>query len=140
MLYTAHRTRCIRQEFSAEALRSDCGATPSEGNQEAGSMTGAREPFVHPYIPNAVPAIKQAMLTEVGAASIDEFYADVPESIRLRRPLDLPTPMRSEAALARHVGGLLRRNVSTRENLSFLGSGVYQHHVPAVVDEVVNRS
>jgi len=103
-------------------------------------MTGVREPFVHPYIPNAVPAIKQAMLAEVGAADIEEFYADVPESIRLHRPLDLPAPMRSEAALARHVGGLLRRNVSTRDTLSFLGAGVYQHHVPAVVDEVVNRS
>lgn len=99
-----------------------------------------REPFVHPYIPNAVPAIKQQMLDEVGAESIEEFYADVPQSIRLRRPLDLPAPMRSEAALVRHVGGLLGKNTSTRDALSFLGAGTYQHHVPAVVDEVVNRS
>lgn len=35
---------------------------------------------------------------------------------------------------------LLGRNTSTRQALSFLGSGCYQHHVPAVVDEVVNRS
>lgn len=105
-----------------------------------GALTGQREPFVHPYIPNSVPETKRAMLAEVGAASVEEFYADVPESIRLRRPLDLPAPLRSEAALARHVGGLLARNRSALDTLSFLGAGVYQHHVPAVVDEVVSRS
>ncbi|GAB3974813.1 aminomethyl-transferring glycine dehydrogenase subunit GcvPA [Actinoallomurus acanthiterrae] len=95
---------------------------------------------VHPYIPNSVPAIKEAMLAAVGAASTEEFYADVPESIRLRRPLDLPAPLRSEAELVRHVGALLARNTGTHEALSFLGAGCYRHHVPAVVDEVINRS
>ncbi|HEU5027645.1 MAG TPA: aminomethyl-transferring glycine dehydrogenase subunit GcvPA [Spirillospora sp.] len=95
---------------------------------------------VHPYIPNSVPAVKAEMLAAVGAADVAEFYADVPEAIRLGRPLDMPPPLRSEAALVRHVGGLLARNTSTRDALSFLGAGCYRHHVPAVVDEVVNRS
>lgn len=95
---------------------------------------------VHPYIPNSVPAVKAEMLAAVGAADVAEFYADVPESIRLGRPLDMPPPLRSEAALVRHVGGLLARNTGTQDALSFLGAGCYRHHVPAVVDEVVNRS
>lgn len=95
---------------------------------------------VHPYIPNSVPEIKRQMLAAAGAAGVEDFYADVPESIRLGRPLDMPPPLRSEAALVRHVGGLLAGNTSTRDALSFLGAGCYQHHVPAVVDEVVNRS
>jgi glycine dehydrogenase subunit 1 len=98
------------------------------------------ESFVHPYIPNSVPEIKREMLAAVGAGSVEEFYADVPESIRLRRPLDLPAAFRSEAELVRHVGGLLGRNTPTTEALSFLGAGCYAHHVPAVVDEVLNRS
>ncbi|MEU5096510.1 aminomethyl-transferring glycine dehydrogenase subunit GcvPA [Streptomyces sp. NPDC020996] len=98
------------------------------------------ENFVHPYIPNSVPAVRQAMLDEIGAAGTEDFYADIPDGIRLHRPLDLPAPLRSEAELVRHMEGLLARNTSTREVLSFLGSGCYQHHVPAVVDEVVNRS
>ncbi|WP_324789298.1 aminomethyl-transferring glycine dehydrogenase subunit GcvPA [Streptomyces sp. H51] len=98
------------------------------------------ENFVHPYIPNSVPAVRRAMLDEIGAASTEDFYADIPDGIRLHRPLDLPAPLRSEAELVRHMEGLLARNTSTREVLSFLGSGCYQHHVPAVVDEVVNRS
>lgn len=94
----------------------------------------------HPYIPNSVPAVRAAMLAAVGAATVEDFYADVAASIRLRRPLALPGPIRSEAELVRHVEGLLARNVSTREALSFLGAGCYQHHVPAVCDEIAGRS
>jgi glycine dehydrogenase subunit 1 len=32
----------------------------------------------HPYIPNAIPDVKAAMLAAVDAATIDEFYADIP--------------------------------------------------------------
>lgn len=93
----------------------------------------------HPYIPNAIPEVRAAMLAAIGAESVEEFYADVPESIRLRRPLDLPAPVGSEVELVRHVEGLLARNVSTRETLSFLGAGCYDHHVPAVCDEINSR-
>lgn len=97
-------------------------------------------PFVHPYIPNTAPETTAAMLAAVGAESIDEFYADVPDAIRLGRALDLPEPLVAEQDLTRHVDGLLAANVSTAERLSFLGAGTYNHYVPAVVDEVINRS
>ena len=80
------------------------------------------------------------MLADIGATDIEELYASIPEPLRLRRPLDLPPPFTSEAALVRHVEGLLARNRSTREALSFLGAGAYQHHVPAVCDEVNSRT
>ncbi len=94
---------------------------------------------VHPYIPNSVAAVKEAMLAAVGAAAADELYDAIPERLRLRRPLDLPPPLRSEAELVRHVEGLLGRNRSTRELISFLGAGCYEHHVPAVCDEINGR-
>jgi len=99
-----------------------------------------RQPRPHPYIPNAIPEVKAALLAAVDAASIDEFYADIPPSLRLTAPLDLPEPLRSEAELVRHVEGLLRSTTSTRDALSFLGAGCYQHHVPAVCDEINGRS
>ncbi|MBK9006310.1 MAG: aminomethyl-transferring glycine dehydrogenase subunit GcvPA [Anaerolineae bacterium] len=99
-----------------------------------------KKPFVHPYIPNSVPAVKEAMLKAVNAASVEDFYADIPESIRFKGRLNLPEPFLSEAALARHVEGLLAKNQSTRDVLSFLGAGCAQHHVPAVCDEVNSRS
>jgi glycine dehydrogenase subunit 1 len=95
---------------------------------------------VYPYIPNSVPATKEAMLKAVNAKSVEEFYADIPDSIRLKRKMDLPEPLLSEAALVRHVEGLLSKNQSTREVLSFLGAGCAQHHVPAVCDEINSRS
>lgn len=113
-------------------------ATPPPGPTPA--PHAALAPHAHPYIPNSAPAAKRAMLDAIGADSVEDFYADIPAELRLHRPLDLPAPLRSEAELVRHMGGLLARNTSTREVLSFLGAGCYPHHVPAVVDEVVNRS
>lgn len=94
----------------------------------------------HPYLPNAGAEVKSAMLAELGLTDIAELYKTIPAELRLDRPLDLPPAIDSEAALTRHVRGLLARNVSTQERLSFLGGGTYPHHVPAVVDEVINRS
>ena len=95
--------------------------------------------IVYPYIPNSVPATKAAMLKAVNAKSVEEFYADIPDSIRLKRRLDLPEPLLSEAALVRHVEALLAKNQSARDVLSFLGAGCAQHYVPAVCDEVNSR-
>jgi glycine dehydrogenase subunit 1 len=100
----------------------------------------SQKKIVYPYIPNSVPATKEAMLKAVNAKSVEEFYADIPDSIRLKRNMNLPEPLLSEAALVRHVEGLLSKNKSTREMLSFLGAGCARHHIPAVCDEVNSRS
>lgn len=98
-----------------------------------------KKPIIYPYIPNSVPAVKEAMLKAVNAKSVEDFYADIPESIRFKGRLNLPEPFLSEAALVRHVEGLLSKNQSTREMLSFLGAGCSQHYVPAVCDEINSR-
>ncbi len=94
---------------------------------------------VHPYIPNSVPAVEEAMLAEIGAASVDELYGAIPERLRLGRTLELGEPLQSEYELRRHMEEVLGRNRSCAGQLSFLGGGCWQHYVPAVVDEVVNR-
>jgi glycine dehydrogenase subunit 1 len=100
---------------------------------------GKEKALVYPYIPNSVPEVKREMLEEVGARSVDDFYQDVPENLRLKEPLKLPDPLPSEYALKRHVEGILGRNRTCGEYLNFLGAGCYQHHVPAVCDEVNQR-
>ena len=97
-------------------------------------------PFIHPYIPNAVPATKEAMLRELGIDSVEEIYAEIPDRLRFRGRLDIPEPILSERDLRRHVKGLLDRNTSCDENLNFCGAGCWQHYVPSVVDEVINRA
>lgn len=98
-----------------------------------------KKPLVYPYIPNSAPAAKEEMLQAVKAKNIEEFYADIPEKLRLKEKLNLPEPLLSEAELVRHVDGLLNKNTSTREVLSFLGAGCYQHQIPAVCDEINSR-
>jgi len=98
-----------------------------------------KKPLVYPYIPNSVPEVKAEMLKAVGAQSVEELYAEIPESLRLKGRLNLPDPLLSEAELIRHVDGLLNKNCSGRETLSFLGAGCYQHQVPAVCDEINSR-
>jgi glycine dehydrogenase subunit 1 len=96
-------------------------------------------PIVYPYIPNSAPAIKEHMLQAVGAESTQDFYEDIPENLRLRESMNLPQPFLSEFALRRHVEGILAKNRTAGECISFLGAGCYQHHVPAVCDEVSQR-
>jgi len=99
----------------------------------------AKKP-AYPYIPNSASDVKLEMLRAVGAKNIDEFYADIPANLRFKGKLNLPEPLLSEAQLIRHIDGLLNKNRSTRETLSFLGAGCYQHQVPAVCDEINSRS
>ena len=80
------------------------------------------------------------MLAATGAGSVDDFFADVPEALRLRKGLDLPAALVTEQELAEHVEGILSRNRPVPAGLSFLGAGTYRHYVPAVVDEIINRS
>ena len=97
-------------------------------------------PFVHPYIPNSVPATKQAMLDELGLSSVEEIYAEIPDRLRFKGTLDIPPAILSERDLRKHVLGLLDKNVSCVDYLNFCGAGCWQHHVPAIVDEVINRA
>lgn len=100
----------------------------------------SNQPVAHPWMANALPDIKQDMLKEIGARNIEELFAQIPADHRLARPLDLPPALFSEAALKRHLNDLLHKNVTCERNLNFLGAGCWQHHVPAVVDEIVGRT
>jgi glycine dehydrogenase subunit 1 len=83
-------------------------------------------------------ADREQMLSTIGVGSVDDLFADIPESVRLDRPLDLE-PALSEPELVAHLAELAARNVPVSGELSFLGAGVYDHYVPAVVDAVLSR-
>ncbi|GLH73125.1 glycine dehydrogenase [Geothrix limicola] len=94
----------------------------------------------HPYIPNSEPGTKAAMLAEIGAASMDELYADIPESLRFRGTLNIPEALPAEAQLKRTLERIMARNTSCEEATSFLGAGCYNHYVPAICDEITRRA
>ncbi|MGN1267444.1 MAG: aminomethyl-transferring glycine dehydrogenase subunit GcvPA [Dorea sp.] len=96
--------------------------------------------FVHPYMPNSVPEIKQAMLDEIGVESVEEIYKSlIPDDLLYKERLDIPEPIVSEYELKKHVMGLLNKNATTEEYTSFLGAGCYKHQVPAICDELNSR-
>jgi glycine dehydrogenase subunit 1 len=81
---------------------------------------------------------RQEMLEAIGVSSIDELFADIPAGLRFGRTLDVP-PALSEQELVQHLAELAGRNIHTGVELSFLGAGIYDHYVPAVVDTVLSR-
>src|SRR5215218_7501009 len=79
---------------------------------------------------------RERMLAAIGVASVDELFSDIPEGVRYRGRLDLEPPL-PEQELVAHLTELAERNVAAGEELSFLGAGIYDHYVPAVVDSVM---
>ncbi|KEQ22813.1 aminomethyl-transferring glycine dehydrogenase subunit GcvPA [Paenibacillus tyrfis] len=102
-------------------------------------MATLKKSTSHPYIPNTVPEVQQAMLEEIGVSDIEELYRMVPKELRLTGPLKVESAL-SEYELQRHVDRLLDRNRSAKETVCFLGAGCWQHFVPAVCDEINQRS
>jgi len=95
---------------------------------------------VHPYIPNSAPAVEQEMLNELGETAAENLYRVIPDDLKLHRKLNLPEPLLSEYELKRHVEKILAKNKTCDEYISFLGSGYWNHYVPAVCSEIANRA
>jgi glycine dehydrogenase subunit 1 len=79
------------------------------------------------------------MLGAIGVESVEALFADIPAALRLDSPLALDAGL-SEAEVYAELRGLALRNVSTEDEISFLGGGMYDHYVPALVDSVISRS
>lgn len=95
---------------------------------------------VHPYLPNSVPEVKKSMCTAIGIDDVDQLYADIPEELRFRGEMNLPDPFPAESDLRDHVNSILSKNRTCEENISFLGGGCARHYVPAICDEINQRS
>ncbi len=89
------------------------------------------------YLPHT-EADRRAMLQAIGVPSVDALFRDVPEGVRLKQPVDLPTT-KSEIEVERALMGFAQRNLGTGSVPSFLGAGAYRHHVPAAVDHLIQR-
>jgi glycine dehydrogenase subunit 1 len=91
----------------------------------------------HPFL-SLTDADRETMLAAIGVSTVEELFRDIPEGVRFRGELELEPPL-SEPELVAHMEALAARNAHTGAELSFLGAGIYDHYVPAVVDAVLSR-
>src|SRR5579875_767903 len=87
------------------------------------------------YLPKS-PADREAMLREIGAASIDELFAIIPEEYRLTRDLAIPRQM-AESEIVEYFQSAADKNANGYA--SFLGAGAYRHYRPVLIDAIVQR-
>lgn len=81
---------------------------------------------------------RREMLDVIGASSIEDLFCDVPEAARLTAPLDLPDHA-DEQTVEAAIKALADKNLSPSNVPSFLGAGIYHHHIPAAVDHLIQR-
>jgi glycine dehydrogenase subunit 1 len=89
------------------------------------------------YVPHTDAEI-QEMLGVVGRPSLDDLFATIPPEARFERDLSLE-PSLAEPELMAHLAELSKKS-SGASLLSFLGAGMYAHHVPPAVDQLLLRS
>jgi glycine dehydrogenase subunit 1 len=85
-------------------------------------------------------ADREQMLAAIGVSSAQELFdRQIPAGVRLGRALDLPDGI-GEQEVYEHLRALAAANVSAEDEISFLGAGMYDHYVPAIVDMLCERS
>ncbi len=87
----------------------------------------------------ATESDRSEMLHAIGVESIEELFADIPAHLRLAGPLPLDAG-KSELEVFQELKALAARNTSAEDELCFLGAGMYDHYVPALVDSIISRS
>src|SRR3954463_13274507 len=88
---------------------------------------------------SATDADRQEMLAAIGVDTIDDLFADLPEGGRLGRGIDLPQGKPEQEVYA-YLRDLSAKNTSAEDEVSFLGAGMYDHYVPALIDSILQRS
>jgi glycine dehydrogenase subunit 1 len=89
------------------------------------------------YLPHTPDEIAE-MLAVIGKGTLDELFETIPESVRFQGALEVP-PALDEPTLMRHMRALAAKNTGA-SMLSFLGAGMYDHHIPPAVDQLLLRS
>jgi glycine dehydrogenase subunit 1 len=88
------------------------------------------------YLPHTEDEVRE-MLRAIGVQSIDALFEPIPKDVLLARPLAIASSM-DEASLMAHMTELAAKNAGSSA-LSFLGAGIYDHHVPPAVDQLLLR-
>lgn len=87
------------------------------------------------YVPNT-DREQEAMLKEAGYSSFDDMFSCIPDEVKLKRPLNLPSGL-SEMEVIREMEEISEKNVTFKH--IFRGAGAYNHYIPAIVKSVTSK-
>lgn len=90
-----------------------------------------------PFISNT-DADRKQMLADIGVSAFEELVSNIPKKFRENLKLNLEEPY-SELEISKKMYELSRKNIATHQANSFLGAGIYDHFIPAVVNHVISR-
>src|SRR4030095_16632951 len=79
------------------------------------------------------------MLARIGLDGLDALFDQIPPSVRLDRPLDLPEGV-SEMEILADLRALAGADRNADDLVCFAGAGAYDHYVPSVVWALAGRS
>ena len=91
--------------------------------------------MAYKYFPHTDEDIKE-MLAKIGAGSLEDLYAELPDSLRLKRDYKLPEAL-SEAEIRHMFEKLGKKN---KQLTCFAGAGTYDHYTPSAIPQLVERS
>lgn len=89
------------------------------------------------YIPHT-PQDVEEMLRVLGFQDEEELFSDIPESLKCKKPLDLPEG-KAEAEVMSELQRMANKNYSTDDLVNFMGAGAYDHLIPVMIDNLLSR-
>lgn len=92
----------------------------------------------HRYLP-MTDQDQAEMMQQIGIQSLEELFVDIPQSVRFQGTLDVSEAL-DELSLLKHTRQLAGKNADLDSFVSFLGAGIYDHHLPVVINHVISRS
>ncbi len=97
-------------------------------------------PKPHPFMANSAHESYREMMRVAEVSDIEELFEQIPTDHRFKGQWKFEEQIASEASLHKHLTGILRKNISGEEFTNYLGAGCWQHYVPAICDEMVQRT
>ena len=91
-----------------------------------------------PFIQNNENDIKE-MLQKIGVENFEELLDSIPKDLRTGNKFNIGKAL-SEPEVWKHLYKTAAKNRNTDDNISFIGAGIYDHYVPAAVDQIASRS
>lgn len=91
-----------------------------------------------PYIPNT-DEDRREMLKRIGVGSFEELLREIPDKLRFKGEYNIKDAL-SEIEAIRELEDIAERNRTGKDNVSFLGGGVYDHFIPSAVKVIAGRS